>query len=97
MPQNNSLYRQVQELGAITTKAVKQLADELREMLVTTVILLFGLAGAVLNINHSVWGFIVWIPVNLSLAYLNRKKPPLAVLFIAYAISCIWGIVKWSR
>jgi len=63
----------------------------------TAAILLLGLAGVVLNIFQSAWGYVLWIPTNLSMAYLNRKKWPIAALFIAYTISCVWGIIKWSN
>ncbi len=75
----------------------REAAKTRKEIFITATILFLGLAGVVLNIFQSAWGYVLWIPTNLSMAYLNRKKPLLAALFIAYTISCIWGIVKWSN
>ena len=68
-----------------------------KETFTTAAVLFLGFAGMVLNIFQSAWGYVAWIPTNLYMIYLNRKKPLLAALFIAYTISCIWGIVKWSN
>ncbi len=60
-------------------------------------LVLSGLAGAVLNANQSVYGFYIWAPSNLALAVINYRRRDLAqaALFMVYLFFALWGIWKW--
>lgn len=61
------------------------------------ILCLGGLAGAVLNSFMSIWGLVVWLPVNIGFVILNLRRGyyEQAALFSGYAITSIIGLLWW--
>lgn len=64
-----------------------------------SIVVIISLIGACLNAFGSVWGFVVWLPCNLGLAYMHHKRrsPWQSALFAAYALTAAWGIAHGVR
>lgn len=62
------------------------------------VLSLFGLAGALLNARMSIWGLVLWLPVNIGLVALNLRRGyyEQAALFVGYTITSILGLIWWK-
>lgn len=61
------------------------------------ILCLGGLAGAVLNSFMSIWGLVVWLPVNIGFIILNLRRGyyEQAALFSGYALTSILGLIWW--
>jgi nicotinamide riboside transporter PnuC len=60
-------------------------------------VLIFGIIGAIFNIQKSAVGYMIWLPSNLIMIYVSRKRYAIAALFIIYTLTSIWGIIEWLK
>jgi len=68
-------------------------------LIISSVITLFSICGAVFNARGSIWGFYIWLPANLSWVVYDIciKEYPQAVLFVVYSIISAFGIYQWRK
>ena len=68
---------------------------EIISWLLTTI----SLTGAIFNAKGNIWGFFIWVPVNIAWAVYDFivGQPALASLFIAYTIITLFGIYTWRK
>ncbi len=66
---------------------------------IESVLVLSGLVGAALNAFGSVWGFAIWLPGNIGLAFINWRRGLKwqALLFATYTVTAAWGIARWTK
>jgi len=57
-----------------------------------------ALFGTVLNAQHSIWSFYLWVATNgIFILHNARKKDwPQVILFCGQTLACIYGIWSWS-
>ena len=63
------------------------------------IITVIALTGAILNAKQNKWGFILWIISNSYLCILNHINHQYAqsVLFLAYLIITVSGFITWCK
>ncbi|OPY74731.1 MAG: hypothetical protein A4E64_02153 [Syntrophorhabdus sp. PtaU1.Bin058] len=61
------------------------------------ILVLAGLSGAIFNAYGSPIGFAIWIPANIGLVIINwtRGYAEQALLFVAYTVISVIGVVNW--
>jgi nicotinamide riboside transporter PnuC len=59
----------------------------------------FAIAGAIVNANHKIEGFYLWLVANVGLIIHNLRvdEKPQAMLFIVYCGISAYGIWKWRK
>jgi len=67
--------------------------------LISWILTVISVIGAILNARKSIWGFYIWLPVNVAWIVYNFKigQPGQAVLFLVYTVISTWGIIQWRK
>ena len=68
------------------------------ESLLQFIILITGLAGALLNVRKIIYGFHVWIVCNALVVYssLQNGLYGMVLLYGVYIAICVYGLYTWK-
>ena len=59
------------------------------------IVMVLGITGILFNIQKSPVGFALWIPSNIIMIWVSRKRWPIALLFSVYTLTSVWGLIQW--
>ncbi len=68
-------------------------------ILISIILTLTSIVGAIWNARGNIWGFYIWVPANLGwIAYdIVIEQYSQAVLFFVYTVITIYGIYQWRK
>ena len=68
-------------------------------MIISWLITVLSLVGAIFNAKGNIWGFYIWVPANIAWVIYDFTigQPAQASLFIAYTVITLFGIYAWRK
>ena len=67
--------------------------------IISVVLTILSIGGAIWNARGSIWGFFIWVPANVGwIIYdIAIEQYAQAVLFVVYTGICGYGIYQWRK